>query len=393
MEDIFIDRTFAIQQLGSLITYNTVPGNISVVEVEDVAFNVYNNGNVLNVTAGEDVDSEYAVFAIKTEGGWDTATETGGQGSWDVATDVAEELVVDKLEYGQEVTYRVHQNLFGSTDYLRIMPTTRTTIAEDFNSYDTSVVLTDASFLPNPTARDPGKIWIGSEQVHYGRKQGNTLSLLTRGAMGTSIQDHVSGTDVFSAEAKEMFNHLNPAANIWLDVGTRYQQPESWDEVEAGLNGIIDSTLGNNVIPTGDDILRAWDEMASSNVTVTTVGGTVTSNTTTTANITLSSAMTLTEGEAIKLTHLFDNLQTEVVTVTAVNGLDIEISASYNDTLDSFISATSTIHVSSFNYGDQTDDDRWDAAVVSGQTARSLADRANADYTKVSSIMRFLHNL
>ena len=38
-----------------------------------------------------------------------------------------------------------------------------------------------------------------------------------------------------------------------------------------------------------------------------------------------------------------------------------------------------------------TDGDGWDIATISGQTALSLADRANADYSSASSIMRFLH--
>ena len=85
---------------------------------------------------------------------------------------------------------------------------------------------------------------------------------------------------------------------------------------------------------------------------------------------------------------------TEVVAITSVSGSDVSIQASYNDTLDANIFVVNgTINVTSFNYGSQSADDKWDSAAISGQTAISLSDRANADFTSSTSIMRFLHKL
>ena len=104
--------------------------------------------------------------------------------------------------------------------------------------------------------------------------------------------------------------------------------------------------------------------------------------------------MTLTVGEAIKITNSGNIAETEVVSVATVDGNNIIVRASYNDTLDSNIFVTNgTINVSSFDYGPQAGADTWDAAAISGQTAISLSDRANADFTVSTSIMRFLHKL
>jgi surface protein len=52
-----------------------------------------------------------------------------------------------------------------------------------------------------------------------------------------------------------------------------------------------------------------------------------------------------------------------------------------------------TVRSGSFVYAGQAPEDRWDAASIAGQTALSLSDRANADLSRVDSIMRFLHDI
>ena len=54
---------------------------------------------------------------------------------------------------------------------------------------------------------------------------------------------------------------------------------------------------------------------------------------------------------------------------------------------------TATVTVKALDYGSQASDETWDSGTVIGQTAQSLADRANADFTSTASIMRFLHDL
>ena len=41
-----------------------------------------------------------------------------------------------------------------------------------------------------PTSIVPGSIWVGDERINFGRRNGNTISALTRGAYGTTPQNH-----------------------------------------------------------------------------------------------------------------------------------------------------------------------------------------------------------
>lgn len=402
----FVNKAFIDQHenLGSVYTLNTdyfiVPGNLTVYDFQNsLAFPEITN------TAGVDPLDSNNYFVVDTANGWDTANENGEAGSFDIADTLLQERIVSSIPYGQEVVFRQHQTLFGETDYLRISDEQTTSITSELKFNSTEITLLDGSFIDTPTTLEPGSIWVGDERINFGRKDGNTLSLLTRGAYGTTPQDHAVNTPVYNANRKEYFNHINPQANVWLDIGTRYSEPEGWDEVEAGLNGVIESLFGNEVThldsngnevpgPGGDDILRAWDEYASGNITTSTVSATVTSANATVSTFTLSGAMVLTEGEAIRITDPSNVANTEVVAITGVSGSDVSIQASYNDTLDANIFVVNgTINVTSFNYGSQSLDDKWDSAAISGQTAISLADRANADFTSSTSIMRFLHKL
>lgn len=284
------------------------------------------------------------------------------------------------------VTYRIHENLFGGTDYFRISNQASTMLVEDLNVYSTEIVLADGSFLPEVTTQDPGAIWVGSERILFGYRNGNTLSLLTRGALGTTIQDHSANTAVYSAEESETFNHLNPRGNIWLDTGRVYGGEVTWD-IAPGVDGVLD---------TGDDVVHQWDEIANANITVTTVNATVTSvsNANTVAEITLTSNLVLTVNEAVRVADAGNANIADVVRVSNIDGSNITVIASFAEELDSNVFvANANIAVSSFDYDDQANVDFWDAANVLADTALSLADRANADFTATTSIMRFLHRL
>jgi hypothetical protein len=178
------------------------------------------------------------------------------------------------------VTFQIHQNLFGNTEYLRVLEDNRTILAANAYSYSTEITVVDAGVLPDPKPGLPGIIWIGSERVLYERKIGNTLSLLTRGSAGTTAQDwlitDLAGNsvdiEVWNGAETETFDHLNPSSNVWLEIGVRYDEPTPYDSI-------------------------AWDSAG------------------------------------------------------------------------------------------------WDEAAISGQTAISITDKANADYANVTSLMKFIHNI
>lgn len=389
--NIIIDKNFAdTQLLGNPANISYVSVDASTVRVTSTVANsniTVNTGADQNTTYTADPTEEIIFYGLDTTDGWDTANTTGGRGSFDVGiSSVEESLAVKVSNDASEVKFRQHLGLFGSTDYLRIMPSTSTRLEKELKNYDTEIVLKDASFLPFPTTERPGLVWVGDEKIQYARRDGNILSLITRGVSGTSIQDHEQNVEVHSADEENLFNNLNPRSNVWLDVGTRYSSPSSWDEI---LGNGPDGILG-----TADDVVAAWDELGNGNVTTSTVSATVLDASNTISNVQLQSNMTLSIGEAVKVTHASNSSLVEIVEVTAINGSNITLDASYLDTLDSgLFVVSSTVSITSYDYGDQDDGDKWDAATITGQTAKSLADRANADFTNQQSIMRFLHNL
>ena len=393
-ETVIVDREHASQNwINVSLSFSSVSGDTSIYEVSGVEFTHFNNGNVTNIISGSDPDETDAIYYVDTVSGWDTANVDGAQGSFDVPVEGAAAQVVDRIPYGAEVKYRIHQNLFGDTDYLRIRPTSTSYNEGNVYSYSEQITLNNGDdILKDPTTTDPGKIWIGSERVNYARRSGNTISLLTRGAEGTTIQDHADGTAIYSAEDNEMFNHLNPAANVWLDTGTRYVLPGSWDEALVGVGA--DGVLG-----TSDDtynVQMAWDEVSNSNITTSNVNATVSSVTTANGNVTsavlqLSGNANLAVDEGVKITNSGNS---QVVLVDQISGSNVTVVADFRDVMDSNVFVSSaTVTLTSFNYAGQTPDDAWDSATIDGQTATSLSDRANADYTRLDSIMRFLHNL
>jgi hypothetical protein len=124
------------------------------------------------------------------------------------------------------VSYQIHQNLFGKTEYLRVLDTNKTVLTSNIFAYSTEITVEDGSIFPDPKPAVPGVLWVGSERILYERKLHNTFSGLTRGSAGTTAQDWIITDlaggpitiEVFDGAAEESFNDLNPEANVWLDA-------------------------------------------------------------------------------------------------------------------------------------------------------------------------------
>ena len=293
------------------------------------------------------------------------------------------------------VTYRTHMNLFGDVSHTRIIDRTSSTLTKALDTFASSITMEDASFLPQVTTIAPGKVWVGHELVYYGKKNGNELSALVRGAEGTSIEAHLIGAEVYSAEDVDQFDNLNPQGNIWLDLGAVYSTPTSWDQA------VFSGVGPDGVLGTADDVwtpTKAWDEISGSDLTISNAFATVSNVTNTTADVTLSSALSLEVNEGIRITNVTDGSYNDVVRVSAINGSVISITSSFAygtagnlDVTNLFVDSAN-VQVSSYDYATDVED-AWDKAVQLSDSALSLADRANADFTSASSIMRFLHEL
>ena len=100
---------------------------------------------------------------------------------------------------GGVLGYRMFVNMFEETSFLRIADAFTTTLAQELNYTDTEIVVNDVSVLsvPNPSARLPGVVFIGTERITYYTvdTMTNTLGQIRRGTQGTSCPaKHLAGT-------------------------------------------------------------------------------------------------------------------------------------------------------------------------------------------------------
>ena len=137
------------------------------------------------------------------------------------------------------VKYQITMDLFGKTEYMRMLQdgSANTRITANFYTYSDALTVDDVTKLPDPIPGTPGVAWVGSERIEYTRKVGNQLKELKRGTKGTTVQnwfatDPETGNavtvEVFDGSPDHIFTKavpgntvdlFNPDANVWLDTG------------------------------------------------------------------------------------------------------------------------------------------------------------------------------
>jgi hypothetical protein len=99
-------------------------------------------------------------------------------------------IVFDYDPVEKSIAFRQFTDNLNRTHYKAINNTKMAKLAAPLNWYDTSINVDDASNLdtPNPRKNIPGIIFIGAERIEYMQKNGNVLSQLRRGTVGTATQ-------------------------------------------------------------------------------------------------------------------------------------------------------------------------------------------------------------
>jgi hypothetical protein len=109
---------------------------------------------------------------------------------------------VVKPSYG----FRVFKDMLNRTSYKRLDRIKTTKLRQDLTYLDTHIVVYDGSVLPVPVKETnlPGIIFINGERIEYFVKEGNTLSQLRRGTLGTGTKNYYpQGTMVENMGAEE----------------------------------------------------------------------------------------------------------------------------------------------------------------------------------------------
>ena len=114
-------------------------------------------------------------------------------------------LYGDKL-YQTPRAFEIFKDMLNNTHYKRYSRNRSISLARDLRYYDTEILVSDASMLsdPIPSRKVPGVITINKERIEYFKKEGNVLSQLRRGSLGTAIAEiHNAGHLVVDSGAFE----------------------------------------------------------------------------------------------------------------------------------------------------------------------------------------------
>jgi hypothetical protein len=115
------------------------------------------------------------------------------------------------VQFGADVrqeptAYEVYKDMLNVYHFKRFSKDVNVKLVRDLYYYDQSFEVTDAStlFTPVPSRNIPGVVIINNERIEYFVKNGNVLSQLRRGSLGTSIAEvYTAGSFVVDSSSSE----------------------------------------------------------------------------------------------------------------------------------------------------------------------------------------------
>ena len=148
-------------------------------------------------------------------------------------------------------SYMQFKDMLNRVSYKRLNANTRTMLAADLKWNDTQIVVVDASKfdLPNPSQNKPGIVEIRGERIEYFALNGNVLSQLRRGTLGTGIYSlNRSGTAVQNIGPSETIPYVDTATTYTIKSdGTNTVNlnfvPKSVNEIEVFVGGYNDTAI------------------------------------------------------------------------------------------------------------------------------------------------------
>jgi hypothetical protein len=126
------------------------------------------------------------------------------------------------VENNVTLGYRVFLDNLGRVSYKRLSKVNSTQLASTLTSTATTIDVVNASVLTQPNAPRllPGVILINGERIQFYKVEGNTLSQLVRGSLGTGIRDSYSaGTTVLDQGSDQTLN-VEDRQISWITVIT-----------------------------------------------------------------------------------------------------------------------------------------------------------------------------
>ena len=133
------------------------------------------------------------------------------------------------LTFGSaNVSFKIFVGMNGSTEYVRLSDSNKTTLAANITPKSLSIQLADASVITPPfTGSAATAVFIGDERITFESIDGNTLNGVTRGTNGTSAESHTTGEKVYDATVTNNINssafaygsNSDPEFTVWNATG------------------------------------------------------------------------------------------------------------------------------------------------------------------------------
>ncbi len=142
--------------------------------------------------------------------------------------------------------FRIFKDIMDRYHYKRIAKANITELSSPLLISDTTISVRDGSVLATPSTTYPGVVFIDKERIEYSTKDGNTLSNIRRGTLGTGAKaNYPSGTEVVDASANQTIPNSGDAittdtytgdgSTTFFDLTT---QPAEADELTVFVGGI-----------------------------------------------------------------------------------------------------------------------------------------------------------
>jgi len=168
------------EYVGGKARYNlkTVPVSISFIKV-------YLNGTRLTQDIDYYISNDQTAIYLKQE---------------TTSDDLIKIIAFGADQFKLPAAFEIHKDMLNIDRFFRYVQN-NVTLSNDLNYYDNTIVVNNASGLdePNPARNIPGIVEIGKEKIEYFKKEGNVLSQLRRGALGSAIGEiYSAGTPVIN---------------------------------------------------------------------------------------------------------------------------------------------------------------------------------------------------
>jgi len=171
-----------------------------------------------------------------------------------LSTDTIKIVQFSNVIYSSNRAFEIFKDMLNNYHYKRYSRDVEVKLVKDLNYFDTSIEVSNADKLSTPifSRRIPGVVIINNERIEYFEKNGNILSQLRRGSLGTGIAElHLTGSFVVDVGATETlpYTENQEKANFISDGSTILIGPLDYTPRQSTRNNWYRESIPSNFGP------------------------------------------------------------------------------------------------------------------------------------------------